>query len=287
MLVTVAILSIREEVSGVVKFLYNKAYTPEDVEVIVRIDEEDSKGQDYIDNISGIHKNVRVIVGKKMWGYCSAPDMHKEIYEEMKGEFLFILNDDITDITKGWDSVIRSFSGTMTLLSTSNDKNIFDFGIYPKKFIEVNGRLQYSCFMNWDLQAWYKYFPELIVCLSQEDLYVAHTPSAGYGGAVSLGLHCEGLHTQPGQYEYPWSRLHLDIDGEVRSSDVQPKGLNKWYKICKVDVPNLKKWLRKNTEWIRSDMPEDWVEVDYAGSLNSGCDCCDEKKVKESGLLRS
>jgi len=65
MLVTVAILSIREEVSGVVKFLYDKAYTPEDVEVIVRIDEEDGKGQDYIDNISGIHKNVRVIVGKR------------------------------------------------------------------------------------------------------------------------------------------------------------------------------------------------------------------------------
>jgi len=169
MLITFSIPSIRElkVITHCVRDLYEKADDPENIEVIVRLDEEDNRDEGFINNIKGAggeyKDNVKVIVGKKMYGYCSGPDMNKEIIDIMKGEWLFIYNDDCKSITKGYDSIIKKYNGKMVLLSTKNDCNEFDFGIYPKKFIEVNGRLQYSCYTNWDMETWQKYFPELFV----------------------------------------------------------------------------------------------------------------------------
>ena len=296
MLITFSIPSIRElkVITHCVRDLYEKADEPENIEVIVRIDEEDNRDEGFINHIRGAggeyQDNVKVIVGKKMYGYCSGPDMNKEIIDIMKGEWLFIYNDDCKSITKGYDSIIKRYNGKMVLLSTKNDCNEFDFGIYPKKFIEVNGRLQYSCYTNWDMETWQKYFPELFVFLKDEHnlVQIEHNATAGHGMGVSLYLHCASLHTRAGYDEYPWSRRHLGLDGEVRTSDDQPKGLNKWYKICMVDIPNMKTWLRENPEWIQEDQnPDDWKVIEYSNvNKSSNCKCCDEQKVKESRFLR-
>jgi hypothetical protein len=294
MLITFSIPSIRplRDIMKTVGDIYKSADYPKRIETIVRLDEEDQRDEGWIDNIkysAGKYvDNVKVLVGKKMYGYCSGPEMNKEIYDMMKGEFLFIYNDDVVGISEGYDSVIRKYSGKLVLLSTSNRKNKFDFGIYPKKFIEVNGRLQYSCYTNWEMETWWKYFPDLFVMLDDEEILIHHNPTAGHGMTVSLGLNCENLHLKEGYSEYPWSRVHLGLDGEVRTSDDQPKGLNKWYKICEVDVPNMKKWLRENPKWIYGDKtPDDWKNIPYENNQkSSNCECCDEKKVEESGFLR-
>jgi|TARA_B110000196_G_C21130522_1_gene658208 hypothetical protein len=299
MLITFSIPSIRElkVITHCVRDLYEKADDPENIEVIVRLDEEDNRDEGFINNIKGsageYKDNVKVIVGKKMYGYCSGTDMNKEIIDIMKGEWLFIYNDDCTSITKGYDSVVKKYNGKMVLLSTKNECNLYDFGIYPKKFIEVNGRLQYSCYTNWDMETWQKYFPELFVLLDNDHqkyglVQIDHKATAGHGMGVSLFLHCGSLHTRPGYEDYPWSRLHLGLDGEVRTSDDQPKGLNKWYKICMVDIPNMKTWLRENPEWIQEGQnPDDWEVIEYSNpNKTSSCKCCDEQKVKESRFLR-
>jgi len=299
MLITFSIPSIRElkVITHCVRDLYEKADDPENIEVIVRLDEEDNRDEGFINNIKGsageYKDNVKVIVGKKMYGYCSGTDMNKEIIDIMKGEWLFIYNDDCTSITKGYDSVVKKYNGKMVLLSTKNECNLYDFGIYPKKFIEVNGRLQYSCYTNWDMETWQKYFPELFVLLDNDHpkdglVQIDHKATAGHGMGVSLFIHCGSLHTKPGYEDYPWSRLHLGLDGEVRTSDDQPKGLNKWYKICMVDIPNMKTWLRENPEWIQEGQnPDDWEVIEYSNpNKTSSCKCCDEQKVKESRFLR-
>ena len=219
MLITFSIPSIRElkVITHCVRDLYEKADDPENIEVIVRIDEEDNRDEGFINHIRGAggeyQDNVKVIVGKKMYGYCSGPDMNKEIIDIMKGEWLFIYNDDCKSITKGYDSIIKRYNGKMVLLSTKNDCNEFDFGIYPKKFIEVNGRLQYSCYTNWDMETWQKYFPELFVFLKDEHnlVQIEHNATAGHGMGVSLYLHCASLHTRAGYDEYPWSRRPLGL----------------------------------------------------------------------------
>ena len=249
MLISFSLPSMRPltEVQHCIKQIYANATTPQDIEVVVRIDHEAHRDDSFVEGIKGsaddvmgdgsLRDNIVVLHGPRMYGYCSGPEMNKEIIEVMRGEFLFIYNDDVKNISPGYDDLIRKYTGKLVVITTNTPGNVHDFGVWSKKFLEVNGRLGYGCYTNWDLDCWDKYCPQVVQY--ENDLEIDHKPSAGHGKTVSLGLECEYLHKQDGYSEYPWSRLHLGLDGEVRTSDDQPKGLNKWVKIAKVDIPNI------------------------------------------------
>ena len=237
-----------------INLLLNKASNPDDIEFLFRIDYEDDFGQPWCDGLikdvpEQYHNSIHVIQGSKMFGYCSNQDFCEEMYAKATGEFLFLTNDDIDDISLHWDKELERFRGKVCILKTVNPWDDFDHPIISRKWREVNGTYGYH--------TWEKYFPEMF---GQSNIVVTHNPVAEMGLLTSSRIRCVDI-KHP---DYKRTK-HEQLDGTwVNDSSEFGKGqgeMRQTLRIQSIDVPKMKEWLRKNPEWQLT--PEPWVNVSY------------------------
>jgi hypothetical protein len=300
-LITFAIPSNRsvEDKSKVIQNLFQKASDPSRIEIIFRVDNNHGEiknyqsEQHYINTIKDFanewRDNVKVIVGEPLYGYCSIGDYHNDILKEYTGDFLFLYNDDCTDISKRYDDNIEPYRNKVVVLNIDNRTNNFDFFVISRKFIELNnGVFQYSPFVNYDLTTWFDYFPD--IC-HRVDIDVIHSPKAGFGRNVSQNLECLNI----GDEDYIWNCKHLGKDGNVKKLKSDKNGLNKWIKLICIDIKNMKTKLMKNPKKLIYNPdefgPDTWKGHDVSIGLPGQCKCCPITGeelltiVKDSGLI--
>lgn len=90
--------------------VYSLASHPENVEVLVRMDDDDKCLQDEQVVLADIAKHVgrdlvRVEVGPRL-GYARMHEYYNDLAARARGDWLFIWNDDIEMLTEGWDEKI-------------------------------------------------------------------------------------------------------------------------------------------------------------------------------------
>ena len=245
-----------------INLLISKAKDPESIEFLFRIDYEDDFGQPWCDELikdipEEYSENIKIVQGPKMFGYCSNQDFCEELYEQAEGEFLFLTNDDIDDISQGWDSELEQFRGKVCILKTANSWDEFDHPIIAKKFRDLNGTFGYSPYVPYDCHSWEKYFPEIV---GHTNISVTHRPIAEMGLHTSSRIRCldindpEYLRTKHEQLDGTWVDDHQDFgkqEGEMRQT----------LRIHSIDVPKMKKWLQDNP--THQLTPEPWIDVEY------------------------
>jgi len=283
-LISFGIPSIRDidYVRKTINMLFNKADDPSSIEIIFRFNTDTApvtayqNQQGYIDDIlvnqpQEIKNNIKFLFGKSNYGYCSIGDFHHEIVEEYTGEFLFFFNDDCDDLTEGYDSVVKPYSGKCVILNIDNHYNPYDLFVMSRKFIELNNNMvQYSTYYNYDMQDWSESFPE--IC-HRVDIEVQHQPSAQFGMRVSHGHDCRVLNEDG----YTWNCKHFGIDGKQKKLRSDKNGLNKRIKLNYVDIPNLKKQLKENPEYIydiENNNPDTWEDREIQILDVWKCGCC-------------
>jgi hypothetical protein len=111
------------------------------VEVLVRVDEDDPRLEDY-------SSFPNVVVGPRH-GYEGLHHYYNELASRASGDWLMVWNDDCLMETPGWVDVVRAHDGRMVVLNpaTNHDNWKIDmnvFPILPREMVEVMGHLSLS-----------------------------------------------------------------------------------------------------------------------------------------------
>lgn len=85
--------------------LFALAKSPDEVEVLARLDDDDPDLEREVQVLSA-HRNVRVFRGPRL-GYAGMHEMYNRLAQIGRGEWLFLWNDDIEMLTGGWDALVR------------------------------------------------------------------------------------------------------------------------------------------------------------------------------------
>jgi len=283
-LISFGIPSIRhiDYVRKTINMIFDKADDPSCIEIVFRFNTDSGpvteykNQQGYIDDILSEQPqerkdSIKFLFGESKYGYCSIGDFHHEIVEEYTGEFLFFFNDDCDDLTEGYDSVVKPYSGKCVILNIDNHHNPYDLFIMSRKFIELNNNMvQYSTYYNYDMFDWSMSFPEICHRVAIE---VQHQPSAQFGIRISHGHDCRMLKDN----DYTWNCKHFGVDGKHKEFRDDENGLNKRTKLLFVDIPNIKKQLKENPEYIydiENNNPDDWEERELSVPDGNRCECC-------------
>ena len=137
-----------------VKSLQDRAHRPEQIEIIVRLEEEDPdlvKTQAMLLNV--VHRSkLKMITGPRGGGFADVGDMYNKMASISTGDWLLVFNDDCVMMTNDWDSLLSEFEPTVLkpdwLLSNSdyciikNQKGRGNpFPIISRKLYKLMGRL--------------------------------------------------------------------------------------------------------------------------------------------------
>jgi hypothetical protein len=116
--------------------VYENSISPNKVEIILYIDEDDVKSQEI--NVKNTH--IIKIIGDR----CSMGACNMRCLEEANGQIIVLANDDVVIRTKGWDEKIRLMHRSITdqiYLAYPNDlnkgKNLSAFPILSRKTCEL------------------------------------------------------------------------------------------------------------------------------------------------------
>ena len=283
-LISIGIASIRDidVVTRVINLLFDKADDPKSIEIVFCFNSDSGPvvayetQQDYIDALLSSQPQwrkdrIKILFDTTKYGYCSIGDFHHKIVKECSGEFVFFLNDDCVDITEGYDGEIKPYVGKCVILNVDNVANPHDFCVMSRKFIEFNnGVVQYSTYYNYDVSDWSVNCPEIS---NKIDVEIQHQPTAQFGMRVSQRHDCRVLNED----DYTWNCRHFGIDGNQKKLRSDENGLNKIIKLNYVDIPNLKKRLKENPEYIydiENNNPDTWEDGEKQIPEYWKCDCC-------------
>jgi len=115
--------------------LIDRASNPQDIEIMLGIDEDDQATTDYIkDHIApylqenGVEARANIF---KPIGYENLHNYVNTLAGNGQGEWIFFWNDDALMVTEGWDEVINSYSGQFKLLAPKDNHNGHPYAILP------------------------------------------------------------------------------------------------------------------------------------------------------------
>jgi len=189
----------RDMVTKSILLFFNTATNPDDIEVILRIDNEAGRSQEWINDIRlcaghARHLQIKVMSGPQKYGYCSIPQFFDEIAATAKGEFLLGACDDITDINKGWDDNVRNWKGKCVFLTDIAEAgtHYWDFWVIHRKIFELVETISITNYCNYFFEIYETYLPELV---KKAGFKINHRPTAefGYAAAGGLGLNCDNI----------------------------------------------------------------------------------------------
>ena len=134
-----------ELVSEAIESALSNARFPNQIEILLRVDEDDKK---FLSQKSSLpyKNNVRIITGPRHSGYRSLDIFHNELARASKGEWLFLLGDDCQITTDAWDEQIMKYSGQLKVLLHApmwpeDDLNRIFCPILSRKLVDILGHI--------------------------------------------------------------------------------------------------------------------------------------------------
>ena len=88
----------------IIKTTYALADYPDEVEMILRVDDDDEEWMAQLDNAPR-YPNLKMMIGPKMNGYGSLDVMSNEMAAVCNGDLIMTLGNDAWFLDKGWDSL--------------------------------------------------------------------------------------------------------------------------------------------------------------------------------------
>lgn len=124
--------------------LIETSIAPEQIEICVRVDEDDPSTLAVLHKLYDIHTNIKIRVGDRMDGYESLHHMYNELAEISTGTFLYLWNDDSYMKTEGWDLILSDYTDKCSWIMTGTHYDYSSFNTsFPcihRKLWEVMGR---------------------------------------------------------------------------------------------------------------------------------------------------
>lgn len=89
-----------------IRSIYETAKQPQDIEIVLRIDDDDG---DTIANLESLnyYKNIVPVIGSRYTGYMSMGVFATEAARAATGQWCLLLDDDCTLEGRGWDDLLR------------------------------------------------------------------------------------------------------------------------------------------------------------------------------------
>jgi len=134
-----------------VSSLIARCDNPACVEILIRLDDDDSGSQDtagWLQGVFGETAAIKVIAGPRRSGYDSLHEFVEEMCAVARGDFLFLFNDDLTMDTEGWDTEIARFRDEFCVLSWKISPNPHAKNLFPvvhRKVHQVIGHFSKCC----------------------------------------------------------------------------------------------------------------------------------------------
>lgn len=208
-----------------VEKLINTASNPENIEILIRIDNDD---KDTISKIATFPKdwNIMWVVGNRYDGYKDLHIMFDELCRLSTGEFYWLWNDDVIVKSDGWDDVLREFINKLCVIRTMHRTwtDGYEVPIVSKMIYNITGH--FSLFTYND-----DYIHHLIEEIKKEyfnfDIRINDKSK----------LYVEHNHGLPREHE---------LDG--MESQYPPASLIEM-KELKNDAQKILLWLEKNPSW--------------------------------------
>lgn len=120
-----------------IESLLDNAVNPDNVEIIVRIDDDES-------DLYGIVEHAQMVVGPR-FGYAGLHQYENQLAALAKGEWFLLFGDDATMQTVGWDEIVREVPHSMCLVEFrdgwSNGRKESCFPIFPRAYYDVLGEI--------------------------------------------------------------------------------------------------------------------------------------------------
>jgi hypothetical protein len=125
----------REVLKSSLESLISKATDPENVELLLGIDEDDEGAREYIEQeIAPMLREYKVECRANIFKPLGYENLHvyvNTLAGNASGEWLFFWNDDGIMVTDGWDDVIRSYTGQFKLLAPRDNHDGHPYAIFP------------------------------------------------------------------------------------------------------------------------------------------------------------
>ncbi len=93
--------------AGAIDSVFALAGSPERIEVLLRVDDDDAQTQTYAGEIGSVYP-VKCLVAPRGDGYRAAHTWINDLCAAAIGDWLFVFNDDARILTPGWDDVVRA-----------------------------------------------------------------------------------------------------------------------------------------------------------------------------------
>lgn len=121
------------------KSLIHNALDIDNIEFLLRIDEDDEESMTRQWEFRDLHNNVRVFIGPRGDGYL---DLHKYVNflaSNAEGEFLFLWNDDAIMQTDCWDTYVHEHKGECIIMHPVGNDTCYDMTDTPIKDWSLKG----------------------------------------------------------------------------------------------------------------------------------------------------
>lgn len=134
-----------------VSSLIAKCDNPACVEILIRLDDDDSESQDaagWLQGVFGETTAIKVMTGPRRDGYDSLHEFVDEMCAVARGDFLLLFNDDLTMDTQGWDTEIAHFRNEFCVLSWKISPNPCAHNLFPavhRKVHQLIGHFSKCC----------------------------------------------------------------------------------------------------------------------------------------------
>ena len=219
---------------------FDRASNPDDIEILIRIDDEANRSKKWIDDVrtcAGLKRHMQIIIvtGPQNYGYCSVPDNITEMAKLSTGEFIGCMADDYKDIDQGYDKHLQKWKGKCVLLTQIAEQNThrWDTPIVHRKIFELTETMSICEFANYHYDVFDREVPELV---KDGGFTVYHTPTAEFGLNCSLGLQCNFIKDD----DY---RLNKDDDYYPNQEG------SKWDHFIKHYISKVKQFVIDNPEF--------------------------------------
>ena len=159
------------------KSLIDRASNPEDIEIMLGLDEDDTATIDYIKETiapylqdKGVEARANIF---KPLGYENLHTYVNTLAGASMGEWLFFWNDDGIMTTEGWDDVINSYTGQFKLLAPNDNHNGHPYAIFPvvpRDWYILTGHLS----QNAQNDAWLSHIAYMLDIFERIDIEFVH-----------------------------------------------------------------------------------------------------------------
>jgi hypothetical protein len=118
--------------------IYSTANKPNNIEVALKIDSDDSDTINEINNILKTYKQIKIVISNRNNGYLSLHEFFYDLVKICDDSVYFIqYNDDSKFLTKNWDSEIYKLNSKIGVFNCKDKQCFGTFPIVHRKIYEI------------------------------------------------------------------------------------------------------------------------------------------------------